>query len=95
MPSSDRDSEPEGFDISEDFVSAPSYKPAATNTLDLDGLLTPPLVVHEDLKHGNGGQLWPAGMILSKYLLRRRQQELQDATMFVSHLQCRSSRRYC
>ncbi|CAK4034545.1 Hypothetical predicted protein [Lecanosticta acicola] len=84
MPSSDpssSSSSPDAWDISEDLVSAPSYKAAATNTLHLDGLLTPPLVVHEDLTHGNGGQLWPAGMILAKYLLRKRRDELQDATI--------------
>ncbi|KAK8158567.1 putative methyltransferase-domain-containing protein [Phyllosticta citrichinensis] len=55
-----------------DLVSLPEYKAAGTSKLDFDGLLAHrPLELHEDLKGGCGGQLWPAGMVLSRYLLRK------------------------
>jgi len=84
------DSEPERedgvFAISEDLVQSPSHKSAGQQTIDFDGLLDPPLLVHEDLTNGNGGQIWVAGMRLAKYLLRRRRDELKRATsMFVLH----------
>ncbi|KAK8237110.1 putative methyltransferase-domain-containing protein [Phyllosticta capitalensis] len=56
-----------------DLVSLPEYKAAGTASLDFDGLLPAhrPLRLHEDLKGGCGGQLWPAGMVLARYLLRK------------------------
>ena len=45
---------------------------ATTTSLDFDGLLSEPLILHEDLQEGCGGQLWPAGMTLAKYLLQHR-----------------------
>jgi hypothetical protein len=66
--------------LSEDLVQSPTHKAATTNSLDFDGLLDPPLLLHEDLKEGNGGQAWPAGMILAKYMLRRKQDELKKAS---------------
>lgn len=59
--------------ISEDLVDVRPPKPAGTTDLDFDGLLSTPLRLHEDLKTGCGGQLWPAGMVLTKYLLREPQ----------------------
>ncbi|KAG8624360.1 hypothetical protein KVT40_007427 [Elsinoe batatas] len=58
--------------ISEDLVKSPDHKTAGVSTNDFDGLLKTPLLLHEDLKEGCGGQLWPAGMVLSKYLLRQK-----------------------
>ncbi|KAK7608163.1 putative methyltransferase-domain-containing protein [Phyllosticta paracitricarpa] len=56
----------------EELVSLPEYKAPGTSKLDFDGLLAHrPLELHEDLKGGCGGQLWPAGMVLSRYLLRK------------------------
>lgn len=70
--------------ISEDLVQSPTHKAALTSTLDFDGLLQPPaLQLRQDLANGNGGQAWPAGMVLAKYLLRRRRDELRDASMSV------------
>lgn len=47
-------------------------KSAGTTSLAFDGLLAKPLVLHEDLQDGCGGQLWPAGMTLARYLLSER-----------------------
>jgi hypothetical protein len=58
------------FAISEDLVASAFRKSAGIATIDFDGLLPIPLKLHEDLKNGCGGMLWPAGMVLSKYLLR-------------------------
>ena len=81
----EHDSDPAEFGLSEDLVTSPTHKPKATQSLDFDGLLTPPLVLHEDLAKGNGGQAWPAGMILTKYILRKKQDELRNASsMFVA-----------
>lgn len=83
----DHDSEKDAaFGLSEDFVQSPTHKAASTKAVDFDGLLTPPLTLHEDLTSGNGGQAWPAGMILAKYLLRRKRDELRDCSMLVSRL---------
>ena len=66
------DDEKDGvFAISEDLVQSPQHKSAGASTLDFDGLLPTPLKLHEDLSEGCGGQLWPAGMVLSKYMLRQ------------------------
>ncbi|PSK53132.1 Protein-lysine N-methyltransferase rrg1 [Elsinoe australis] len=59
--------------VNDDFVQLPDYKAAGVSEVDFDGLLKTPLRLHEDLKEGCGGQLWPAGMVLSKHLLRQKQ----------------------
>lgn len=75
------------FNISEDLAPPPIYKAAAISSVDFDGLLQPPLQLAEDLKEGCGGQLWPAGMVLAKYLLRQPKDMFSDKTMFVgSHV---------
>lgn len=72
--------------ISEDYVQSPSHKEASTSEVDFDGLLQdPPLKLSENLAKGNGGQAWPAGRVLAKYLLRRKRDELKHSTMFVGH----------
>ncbi|KAI5359992.1 Putative lysine methyltransferase, S-adenosyl-L-methionine-dependent methyltransferase [Septoria linicola] len=84
MSLSDRDPEEvTQFDLSEDLVISPTHKPKQTNAVDFDGLLTPPLVLHEDLAKGNGGQAWPAGMILTKYILRKKQDSMKNASSIV------------
>ena len=68
--------------ITEDL--APS-RPLATPTvasLSFSGLLDPPLYLQVDPSEC-GGQLWPAGMVLATYLLRRKLGELRGKTMFV------------
>ncbi|OBT61419.1 hypothetical protein VE03_09496 [Pseudogymnoascus sp. 23342-1-I1] len=67
--------------IGVDLTPLPVYKDAKTTSIDFDGLLTAPLQLHEDLKGGCGGQLWPAGMVLSKYMLREHKDDLKDATI--------------
>ncbi|KAL9106394.1 MAG: hypothetical protein Q9227_008595 [Pyrenula ochraceoflavens] len=69
--------------IGESFVPSQHHKQAAITTLDLDGLLHPPIQLKEDLKEGCGGQLWPAGMVLAKYLLRYHRYDLIAKTMHV------------
>ena len=58
------------FGFSEDLVPLAQKKDAGISEVDFDGLLSPPLKLHEDLKNGCGGMLWPAGMVLGKYMLR-------------------------
>jgi hypothetical protein len=72
----------DGFGLSEELVTSPTHKPKATTSVDFDGLLSPsaPLVLHEDLAKGNGGQAWPAGMILARYLLRTKRDALRKAS---------------
>jgi hypothetical protein len=69
------------LDIGTDLTPLPVYKAAGTSTLDFEGLLSTPLRLHEDLKGGCGGQLWPAGMVLSRYMLREHREDLRDAVM--------------
>ncbi|WPH01003.1 S-adenosyl-L-methionine-dependent methyltransferase [Acrodontium crateriforme] len=69
------------FAISEDLVQSPVHKQATTNSFDFDGLLSKPLKLHEDLAGGNGGQAWPAGRILAKYILQRRRDDVKDKTI--------------
>ncbi|KAF8474923.1 putative methyltransferase-domain-containing protein [Kalaharituber pfeilii] len=56
--------------LSEELIPlAPRLEARITET-DFDGLLSPPLRLHEDLTKGCGGQIWPAGNLLAKYVLR-------------------------
>ncbi|KAI9776558.1 MAG: hypothetical protein M1835_005478 [Candelina submexicana] len=66
----------EEFAISEELVQSPSHKHANTSVIDFDGLLTTPLSLHEDLTEGCGGQLWPAGMVLARYMLQQNRELL-------------------
>ena len=83
MSSSDEGENDGVFAISEDLVESRQQKTAGDSTLDFDQLLHSPLRLHEDLKQGCGGQLWPAGMVLSKYLLRQHK-NLQGRSMSVT-----------
>jgi len=75
--------------IGEDLVQSPQHKVAGETLLDFDGLLKRPLRLHEDLSKGCGGQLWPAGMVLTKYLLRQEQLDLlRGKSMFVCFKAC-------
>ena len=66
------------FGVSHDLVPPAPIKSTGVSEVDFDGLLSPPLKLHEDLKNGCGGQLWPAGMVLSKYMLRKHRDDLVD-----------------
>ena len=83
-PKMDSEEESSGlFGISEDLVQSPVHKAAGVSSVDFDGLLSPPLRLQEDLSEGCGGQLWPAGMVLSKYMLRKHKDGIQNSSMFV------------
>ncbi|KAG0645795.1 Elongation factor methyltransferase 6 [Hyphodiscus hymeniophilus] len=56
--------------IGQDFTPLPTYKAASTTSINFSDLLEPSLKLHEDLKSGCGGQLWPAGMVLAQQMLR-------------------------
>lgn len=64
---SDSEVEPFGADL---VAPAPILQARITETT-FDGLLDTPIKLHEDLAKGCGGQIWPAGETLTKYLLRR------------------------
>lgn len=75
--------EGDALGITEAFVESPVHKAASTSSIDFDGLLQPGLKLHENLANGNGGQAWPAGMVLAKYLLRTRRDDLKHCSMSV------------
>lgn len=77
---SSRSPSPENDVFSLGIVPDRVNKPAGTTSTDFDGLLKDPLLLHEDLKEGCGGQLWPAGMTLAKYMLRYHQ-DLKDKSI--------------
>ena len=68
----------------EELTPLPEFKAAGTASLDLDGLLAEqPLRLHEDVRDGCGGQLWPAGLVLAKHMVRAHRDQLADARMWV------------
>ncbi|KAL2010157.1 hypothetical protein VTN00DRAFT_5964 [Thermoascus crustaceus] len=69
------------FGISESLVPARELKAAGITSVSFDGLLQEPLLLKEDLKDGCGGQLWPAGMVLAKYMLREHRTDLLGKTI--------------
>ncbi|KAJ5320499.1 hypothetical protein PENANT_c010G05444 [Penicillium antarcticum] len=69
------------FDISESLAPSRENKTAVTTKVTFDGLLKEPLLLKEDLKDGCGGQLWPAGMVLAKYLLCCHATNLSDKSI--------------
>lgn len=66
--------------ISEEFVQSPAHRAARTSSIDFVGVS---LELHENLANGNGGQAWPAGMVLAKYLLRTKREDLKSCSMSV------------
>ncbi|KAF1921701.1 putative methyltransferase-domain-containing protein [Ampelomyces quisqualis] len=69
------------FGVSQELVPPAPIKSAGISSIDFDGLLSPPLKLHEDLKRGCGGQLWPAGMVMGKYMLRKHKTDLAGKTI--------------
>jgi protein N-lysine methyltransferase METTL21A len=65
----------------ESLVPARVNNTPIITAISCDNLLQPPLVLHQDLKEGCGGQLWPAGMVLAKYMMRHHSYDLADKTM--------------
>lgn len=74
----------DAIDVDESLVPVRDIKQASQSNVDFDGLLATPLLLQEDLKEGCGGQLWPAGMVLAKYLLRQHRFSLANKSMFVT-----------
>jgi protein N-lysine methyltransferase METTL21A len=79
----ERSSSPENdpLSLTEDYVPVRENKTPGTATISFQGLLDPPLLLHEDLKEGCGGQLWPAGIVLAKYMLHYHRDDLGQKTM--------------
>ncbi|KAB8228525.1 putative methyltransferase-domain-containing protein [Aspergillus alliaceus] len=71
----------DSYDVSESLVPARILKSVGHTTISFDGLLKEPLTLKEDLKEGCGGQLWPAGMVLARYLLRQHPLDLNNKTI--------------
>ena len=69
--------------IGESLIPVRERKHAGTTVVTIDGLLKEPLQLKEDLKQGCGGQLWPAGLLLSRYMLEEHATDLVGKTMFV------------
>ncbi|PYH41792.1 uncharacterized protein BP01DRAFT_359984 [Aspergillus saccharolyticus JOP 1030-1] len=66
------------IDFDESLVPVRDIRQARQSSVDFDGLLETPLLLQEDLKKGCGGQLWPAGMVLAKYLLNQHRSSLAN-----------------
>lgn len=72
------------LDLAESLVPIRERKHAGTTIVTLDGLLEQqPLKLEEDLKEGCGGQLWPAGILLARYMLQKHHSDLLGKTMSV------------
>ena len=69
--SSDSEVEP----LSEGFIPSAARLEARITEIDFDGLLSPPLKLHEDLTRGCGGMIWQAGNTLAKYVIQNYDSE--------------------
>lgn len=69
------------FGISTILIPPAHIKSAGTASETFSGLLSTALLLHEDLREGCGGQLWPAGMVLSTYMLKYHKQSLFGKSM--------------
>lgn len=74
------------FNVSDTLAPPRINKAAGTTNVDFDGLLSEPLLLKEDLKNGCGGQLWPAGMTLARYLLAQHASDMSGKSMSVIHV---------
>ncbi|KZZ97256.1 hypothetical protein AAP_00899 [Ascosphaera apis ARSEF 7405] len=74
-------SSPDTSLLATSLVPERSDAPDATTSLSFDGLLHTPIVIAQDLRNGCGGQTWPAGVVLSKYLLRSHRHQLSDKSI--------------
>ncbi|OKL58907.1 hypothetical protein UA08_05797 [Talaromyces atroroseus] len=72
------DSEGSHLLIGESLIPVRERKPPGTTVVTIDGLLKDPLLLMEDLKEGCGGQLWPAGLLLSRYMLEEHATDLVE-----------------
>ncbi|KAJ5570373.1 uncharacterized protein N7459_009803 [Penicillium hispanicum] len=69
------------FNVSDSLAPPRANRTARTTAVTFDGLLKDPLLLKEDLKDGCGGQLWPAGMVLAKYILCRHTLDMSEKTI--------------
>ena len=69
--------------IDEGLIQSRDRMIPSITTIDLDGLLLLPLKLQEDTKDGCGGQVWPAGTVLAKYMVRKYSHEPLMKNMFV------------
>jgi hypothetical protein len=60
-----------GSSFGAELVTPAPILQARITELDFDGLLDAPIKLYEDLAKGCGGQIWPAGELLTKYILRK------------------------
>ncbi|KAM5443964.1 Protein-lysine N-methyltransferase efm6 [Microsporum ferrugineum] len=72
---------PDQLLVSDSLVPPREIQCAGTSTVSLDGILNPPLQLREDLKEGCGGQIWPAGVVLSKYMIENHASDLLGKTI--------------
>ncbi|CZT24715.1 related to putative N2,N2-dimethylguanosine tRNA methyltransferase [Ramularia collo-cygni] len=75
------ESEQDTFTVDEDLVQSPTLSTPSTSAHDFDGLIETKLILHQDLKSGNGGRVWQAGEILTKWLLRTKRETLRKASI--------------
>lgn len=62
----------DGLNLDWDFVAIPEPSETGVKDLTFDGLLSRPLKVKQDGgAAGCGGKLWPAGELLSRYMIRQ------------------------
>ncbi|KAK2861296.1 hypothetical protein FQN49_004350 [Arthroderma sp. PD_2] len=73
--------QPDQLLVSDSLVPPREIQCPGTSTVSLDGILNPPLQLREDLKEGCGGQIWPAGVVLSKYMIEKHASDLQGKTI--------------
>ncbi|KAI9886863.1 MAG: hypothetical protein M1823_001299 [Watsoniomyces obsoletus] len=60
------------LEISEGLVDTRPQETPTLTTVDLDGLLhASPLTIQQNATEGCGGRIWPAGIVLGKYMLRK------------------------
>jgi hypothetical protein len=76
----------EEFELSHDLVHFAVIKQAGITKIGFNGYLETPIKLHEDLTNGCGGQLWPAGMVLAKYMLSQHSKELRGRSMCASDM---------
>ncbi|KAI5202283.1 hypothetical protein E4T39_04731 [Aureobasidium subglaciale] len=69
------------FDIGEELVPVREQEHTGVMEVDFGGLLKTPLKLEEDLTKGCGGMLWPAGMVMAKYLMRQDRDMFKDKTI--------------
>jgi len=58
-------------DLFDDLVAPTTIMQPRDTETDFGGLIATPIKLHEDLAKGCGGQIWPAGELLTKYILKK------------------------